>query len=68
MPDNQVAAPWPHPDLIAWSIVGMNHYHVDGQRRLFVAMTCLNTCITSEGLDGPALWDELRAAARFQAT
>jgi hypothetical protein len=60
--------PWQHPDLLAWAIVGMNHYHVNGQRMLFVAMTCANTCITAEGLDGPQVWERLRDAARHQMT
>jgi hypothetical protein len=31
--------PWKMKPLDEWSIVGMNHYHQDGQQRLFVAMT-----------------------------
>ena len=33
------AAPWKSKALESWSIVGMNHYHVNGVRHLFVAMT-----------------------------
>lgn len=56
--------PWHHPDLEGWSIVGMNHYHQDGQRRLFIAMTNdAGRCIQTEGPDAPALWVRLRVMA-----
>ena len=42
-----------------WSIVGMNHYHVNGQKRLFVAMTKDGRCITEEGADVQYLWNRL---------
>lgn len=52
--------PWHRPELIGWSIVGMNHYHVQGERRLYVSMVWnKNICIIVEGIDGPELWDEL---------
>lgn len=51
--------PWQIGPLDQWSIVGMNHYHVDGQKRLFVAMTKGDRCIVEEGPDNRELWDRL---------
>jgi hypothetical protein len=54
--------PWHQAELKRWNIVGMNHYHVGGRRRLYVSMTWRGPsrcCITAEGADGPELWDEL---------
>lgn len=45
--------------LSGWSIVGMNHYHVNGERRLFVAMTRDGRCIQEEGPDDAYLWNRL---------
>lgn len=57
--------PWHRNGLHVWSIVGMNHYHAGGQRRLYVSMTWrLTVCITAEGLDGPEIWDDLARQAR----
>lgn len=58
--------PWKQKPLDEWSIVGMNHYHVAGQRFLFVAMTKGGQCITEEGLDDNYLWNRLWHKA-FQA-
>lgn len=55
--------PWQRGVLAEWSIVGMNHYHADGRRRLFVALTRQGRCIQAEGDDEPALWDELARQA-----
>jgi hypothetical protein len=52
-------APWREKPLDEWSIVGMNHYHVDGEKRLFVAMTKDGRCITEEGVDDKYLWNRL---------
>lgn len=52
-------APWKAKPLDEWSIVGMNHYHVDGQRRLFVAMTKNGRVIQEEGPDDVYLWNRL---------
>lgn len=54
-----MAEPWKIKPLSDWSIVGMNHYHVDGERRLFVAMTKDGHCITDEGADDEYLWNRL---------
>lgn len=51
--------PWLSAPLNEWSIVGMNHYHVNGKRFLFVAMTKDGVCITEEGEDDEYLWNRL---------
>lgn len=56
--------PWNHPALRAWSIVGMNHYHLEGQRRLFVAMTKEGRCIKAEGVDEAWVFERLIAQAQ----
>jgi len=57
-------APWLQPQLLDWSIVGMNHYHMNGERRLFVAMTNkYGICIQEEGVDNEDLWNRLRSKA-----
>lgn len=40
--------PWKVNELRKWSIVGMNHYYVDGVRHLYVAMMRGNRCIKAE--------------------
>lgn len=50
---------WKMKPLDQWSIVGMNHYHVNGERKLFVAMTKDGHCITEEGADNEYLWNRL---------
>lgn len=52
--------PWHRPALIGWLIVGMNHYHINGAKRLYVAMTWQGRyLIKAEGADEPELWDDL---------
>jgi hypothetical protein len=51
--------PWLPKPLDEWNIVGMNHYHVNGERRLFVAMVKDGRCIQEEGLDDEYLWNRL---------
>lgn len=51
--------PWNITPLDEWSIVGMNHYHVNGERRLFVAMIKGDRCIVEEGADDEYLWNRL---------
>ncbi|MEW8025495.1 MAG: hypothetical protein AB2777_20610 [Candidatus Thiodiazotropha endolucinida] len=41
----------------------MNHYHVAGERFLFVSMTKDGKCITAEGKDDKYLWNRLCHAA-----
>ncbi len=55
--------PWKNSVLEDWSIVGMNHYHLEGQRRLFVSMAKGGRCIKAEGPDDTQVWDELVAKA-----
>lgn len=50
---------WKMKPLDEWAIVGMNHYHKDGKRFLFVAMTKDGRCITVEGEDNDYLWNRL---------
>ena len=52
--------PWlDETDFAGWDIVGMNHYHVDGERRLFVAMTKDGRCVKAEGPDDSRIWHTL---------
>jgi len=53
------AAPWLRDPLDSWSIVGMNHYHQNGNKYLFVAMVKDSRCIVEEGLDDETLWNRL---------
>jgi hypothetical protein len=59
-------APWNYPELKDWSIVGMNHYHINKVRFLFVAMTKDGNCIKVEEIDDRFAWEALkRKAAAF---
>ena len=51
--------PWQIAPLSEWSIVGMNHYHINGERFLFVSMQKGGRCITEEGKDDEYLWNRL---------
>lgn len=55
---------WEYEELVGWDIVGMNHYYVDGERRLFVAMTRNGFCIKAEGADQQGIFDDLLIQAR----
>lgn len=60
--DNPIEAlPWLRPGLIDWSIVGMNHFRLEGRPEdyLYVAMTNEGRCITAQGSNQVAVWDEL---------
>ena len=52
-------SPWNVPPLNEWSICGMNHYHQNGNRYLFVSMVKDGRCITEEGEDNEYLWNRL---------
>lgn len=52
-------APWQQTPLNEWSICGMNHYHVNGERFLFVAMSKGGKLIKEEGKDDKYLWNRL---------
>ena len=56
---DEALRPWMMKPLDEWSIVGMNHYSVDGERRLFVAMSKDGRCIKAEGQDDRFLWNRL---------
>lgn len=43
--------PWDSLTKNGWSIVGMNHYHLHGERHLFCSMAKKNICIKAEGTD-----------------
>jgi hypothetical protein len=60
--------PWDFPSFSGWEIVGMNHYHMKGERRLYVAMikTGTNYCIQADGDNGDTdreVWEHLAAQA-----
>ena len=57
--DTMNDAPWKDGPLAEWAIVGMNHYHVDGKRMLYVAMSKAGRVIQSEGEDDEYLWNRL---------
>ena len=63
-------APWTQKPIDEWAIVGMNHYHLSGERRLFVAMTKGDRCIVEEGKDDEDLWNRLwhKAVAQGKET
>ena len=44
----------------------MNHYHKDGERYLFVAMTKDGHCIRAEGAHAPSSWKGLADQARWK--
>ena len=50
---------WQQTPLNDWSICGMNHYHVAGEKFLFVSMVKDGICITEEGKDDEYLWNRL---------
>jgi len=56
--------PWESPALEGWSIVGMNHYFVKGERFLFVAMVKGDKAIQSEGRPDVHVWNTLWAKAQ----
>jgi len=37
----------------------MNHYHINGEKRLFVSMTKNGRYIVAEGPDEDSIWDRL---------
>lgn len=55
--------PWTEPPLDEWSIVGMNHYTVQGQKSLFVAMTRDGQCIIAEGPSDELVFINLKRQA-----
>ena len=55
---------WQVGILSEWSICGMNHYHINGEKFLFVSMVKGDTCIIEEGSDNKDLWDSLTLKAK----
>lgn len=55
--------PWKRAEFDGWSIVGMNHYQLNGGRFLFVATVKDGRCIKAEGADTTSLWDDLARMA-----
>ena len=55
--------PWWEPPLDEWSIVGMNHYVVQGRKCLFVAMVKDDKCIQSEGPSDELVFISLKQKA-----
>ena len=51
--------PWLMKPLDEWSICGMNHYNIAGEKFLFVSMVKNCVCITEEGNDNEYLWKRL---------
>jgi hypothetical protein len=60
---NQIRFPWQEGILAGWDIVGMNHYHKDHERWLFVAMTYGPFCIRAESPDEIELFKVLALEA-----
>lgn len=56
--------PWNSEALREWSIVGMNHYLMGGERRLYVAMVKDGRCIKAEGADEGAVFETLEVQAQ----
>lgn len=58
--------PWNKKPLDEWDIVGMNHYHIKGEKYLFCAMTKDKNkkCIKEEGKNEREVFKELREKAR----
>jgi hypothetical protein len=57
--DKTELMPWQQPPLNEWSICGMNHYHVNGEKYLFVSIVKDGVCITEEGEDNKHIWNRL---------
>lgn len=55
----KIKPPWMMAPLDQWSIVGMNHYTIDGKRCLYVAMTKAGRCIVEQGEDDEFIWNRL---------
>lgn len=68
MPDKtpEAVLPWQMPPLERWAIVGMNHYFIDGKKRLFVAMVRNGRCIKAEGADERDVFAYLAIQAGYQ--
>lgn len=68
MRPNNFIPPWRQGCLEKWSIIGMNHYHVAGEKFIFVCMGRKSDdgagfYIQQEGRDDVYLWNRLLASA-----
>lgn len=57
--------PWDSLTADGWLIVGLNHYRVGGVRHLFCSMGRNGRCITAEGADEAAVFEDLKRQAEF---
>jgi len=57
--------PWLLAPLNEWSIVGMNHYHIDEAKMIFVAMAKDGRVIKAEGMDNQNIWAALQGQAIY---
>jgi hypothetical protein len=55
--------PWNRPELEGWDVIGLNHYTLAGERRLFVGMVRGTRWIRAEGPDENAVFADLAAQA-----
>jgi hypothetical protein len=55
--------PWEKLKQASWYIVGMNHYRLNGNRYLYVAMMNAGQCIVSQGTDESAVFKDLEKQA-----
>ena len=55
--------PWEDSPLDEWAIVGMNHYFIDGERHVFVAMVKGDRCIKAESRDEGTVFRRLKSLA-----
>lgn len=60
-----ITIPWYIYPLSEWSIVGMNHYYINGKRYLFCAMIRGNYCIKAEGEQDLEVFSELKRLAQI---
>lgn len=61
----KIALPWNQSPLNEWTIVGMNHYFVCGERCLFVAMMNKEgRAIKAEGKNELSVFASLKVQAR----
>ena len=58
------ACPWEAGELAHWDIVGMNHYHDQDGKQLFVAMSCKGMLIKEEGADQSDVFQRLEEKAK----
>lgn len=66
-PKYEMYLPWAEPPLDEWDIIGMNHYHIQDCRCLFVAMTKGNRFIISEGPSDELVFIDLKRKAKLSS-